>query len=166
MRTHLVYDGDDVADALIRSSHFAVHVYSEGGISVLATRDDGCVTDAVLDDVGGGGRLLTIHGRTGASAQPSAAAAMAELDWRNAVMQVRARATACKPFHSCSPSHPAHPREIRTPPLRQQLQPPWQPLAQPTRVPWQPPALSSRQQGQAAAAAARCSAACRTLLSL
>lgn len=103
MRAHFVYDGDDVADALIRSSHFAVHVYSEGGISVLATRDDGYVADAVLDDVGSGTRMLTIHGCTGSSSQPSAAAAMAELDWRNAVMQVRACEPKTKP-HKLTPS--------------------------------------------------------------
>jgi hypothetical protein len=85
VRVHLVYDGDDVADVLFRSAHFAVHVYSEGGISVLAMREDGYVEDAVLD--GGGGAQLSIYGHTGSHTQPSAAAAVAELDWRNSVMQ-------------------------------------------------------------------------------
>ncbi len=92
-RVHLLYDGDHVPDALIRSAHFAVHVDVSGGISVLAMRDDGCVEDAVLDDDSGGtgtGCVLTIRGSTGTSVQPSAAAAMAEFDWRNAVMQVAA----------------------------------------------------------------------------
>ena len=89
VRVRLVYDGDDVADALLRSAHFAVHLYSEGGISVLAMREDGYVEDAVLDGGGGGGggAQLSIYGHTGSHTQPSAAAAVAELDWRNSVMQ-------------------------------------------------------------------------------
>ena len=87
MRTHFVYDGDGAADTLISSAHFVVYVYSDSAISVLATRDDGRVEDAVLDDCDGG-CALSIHGSTGTSTQLSAAAAVAELDWRNAVMQV------------------------------------------------------------------------------
>ncbi len=105
VRTRFVYDGDDVPDALIRSSHFAVHVYSGGGISVLATRDDGRVDDAVLDDAGQS-CVLTIHGCTGSSARPSAAAAMAELDWRNSVMQVLA---ACPSFACATAISPPPP---------------------------------------------------------
>jgi hypothetical protein len=136
VRVCLVYDGDDVADALLRSAHFAVHVYSEGGISVLAMREDGYVQDAVLDG-GGGGAQLSIYGHTGSHTQPSAAAAVAELDWRNSVMQrILERSDAPAPPipapGNLSPPPPASPggsrrlavRDLKSkPPPPQQQQP-------------------------------------------